>query len=126
MSPGAPRVYERASIVLVQLDPVRGSEQGKVRPCVVVSDLATVRKSRAKLLYSIVPLTSSTTLIGPLAPRLRARKGGSTADGVALVMHVRTVDPVRIVGYVGKLNADEMRPLQQGLGVLFGLAESTT
>lgn len=121
MSLGSARVYERSSIVLLQLDPVRGSEQGKVRPCVIVSDAATVRRSRAKLLYAIVPLTRSTTLVGPLAPRLKSRKGGSTADGVALCMHVRTVDPVRIVGFVGTLNADEMRPLQQGLSVLFGL-----
>lgn len=38
-------------------------------------------------------------------------------------MHVRMVDPARVVGYVGALNADEYLPVQQGLAVLFGLAE---
>ena len=125
MSSRTPRIYTRASIVLVQLDPIRGSEQGKTRPCIVVSDAATVRRAHAKLLYTVVPLTRSTTLVGPLAPRVKARKAGSPADGVALCMHVRTVDPVRVVGYVGELNADELRPLQRGLGVLFGLEEAT-
>ena len=115
------RVFGRGSLVLVRLDPVVGSEQGKLRPCVVVTDAETVRRSRARLLYGVVPLTRSTTLTGPLAPRLKARAGGSAADGVALCMHVRTVDPVRVVGYVGELNFDEWRDVQRGLALLFGL-----
>lgn len=101
--------------------PVVGSEQGKIRPCVVTSDAKVVRQSRAKLLYTVVPLTHGQTLIGPLAPRLSAREGGTPSDGVALVMHVRTVDPARVVGYVGELTADEYTPIKQGLAVLFGL-----
>lgn len=113
--------YTRGSIVLVRLDPVVGSEQGKVRPCVVASDARVVQRSRAKLLYSIVPLTHGQTLVGSLAPRIKARQGASPSDGVALVMHVRTVDPKRVLGYVGKLSVDEYAPIQKGLAVMFGL-----
>ena len=120
MSPRKP--YPRQSIVLVRLDPVVGSEQGKVRPCIVATDAATIRQSRAKLLYTVVPLTHSQTLTGPLAPRIKARAGGSPSDGVALCMHVRTVDPARVIGYVGSLEASEYEPVSRGLGVLLGLA----
>ncbi len=120
MNPRKP--YPRQSIVLVRLDPVVGSEQGKVRPCIVATDAATVRQSRARLLYSVVPLTHSQTLVGPLAPRIKARAGGSPSDGVALCMHVRTVDPARVVGYVGTLDEDEYQPVSRGLGVLLGLS----
>lgn len=115
------RVFGRGSLVLVRLDPVVGSEQGKLRPCVVVTDAEAVRRSRARLLYGVVPLTRSTTLIGTLAPRLKARAGGAAADGVALCMHVRTVDPARVVGYVGELNGEELGDVQRGLALLFGL-----
>lgn len=121
MSPSARRPYIRRSIVLVQLEPVVGSEQGKIRPCVVMSDAQVVRQSRAKLLYTVVPLTHGQALIGPLAPRLKAREGGTPSDGVALVMHVRTVDPTRIMGYVGELNDEEYIPIKQGIAILFGL-----
>lgn len=118
--------YPRGSIVIVQLEPVVGSEQGKARPCVVTSDARVVQRSRAKLLYTVVPLTHAQTLVGPLAPRLEARKGGLPSDGVALVMHVRTVDPRRVLGYVGELSADEYTPVREGLAVLFGLRDGTS
>ena len=121
MSQPPRRPYRRGSILLVRLDPVLGSEQGKTRPCVVMSDAKTTQRSRAKLLYGVVPLTRSETLTGPLAPRIKARPGGSTADGVALCMHVRAVDPVRVVGYVGELDDAELQGLRLGLAVFFGL-----
>ncbi len=36
-------------------------------------------------------------------------------------MHVRTVDPARVLGYVGSLEASECEPVSRGLGVLLGL-----
>lgn len=120
MSARARRPYTRRTIVLVRLNPVVGSEQGKIRPCVIATDAEVVRQSRAKLLYSVVPLTHSVTLTGPLAPRIKARQGGSPSDGTALCMHVRTVDPTRVLDYVGELNTDEYVPIWAGLGVLFG------
>ncbi len=126
MSARARRPYNKRSIVLVRLNPVVGSEQGKIRPCVIATDAEVVRQSRAKLLYSVVPLTHATSLIGVLAPRIKARQGASPSDGVALCMHVRTIDPARVVGYIGELSADEYTPIQRGLSVLFGLGEGTS
>lgn len=53
--------------------------------------------------------------------RTKVRPGGSTADGVALCMQVRVVEPVRVVGYVGELNDAEMMGIKQGLAAFFGL-----
>jgi mRNA interferase MazF len=114
--------YPRGSIVMLDLEPVIGSEQGRRRPCVVVSDARVVRASRARLMYAVVPLTRSQALIGPLAPRLKQREGGLPADSTALCMHVRSVDPARVSGRVrGALAAEEMVAVQRGLAVLFGL-----
>jgi mRNA interferase MazF len=114
--------YPRGAVVMLDLEPVVGSEQGRRRPCVVVSDPRTVRASRARLLYAVVPLTRSQALIGPLAPRLKQREGGLPADSTALCMHVRSVDPARVSGQVrGTLNAEELATVQRGLAVLFGL-----
>lgn len=102
-------------------EPTIGSEQGFKRPCIIVSDIATITASRAKPLYVIVPLTRSEKLVGKLAPRLLARPGGLPADSTALIMHLRSVDPSRILKYVGKLEADEINLVQIGLQELFSI-----
>jgi len=107
--------FSQGAVVLVNLEPVAGSEQGKVRPCAVVSDLAAVRASRSKPLYLIVPFTRSETLVGPLAPRIPARAGGVPLDSTALVMHTRSVDPARIRAQAGQLDGAELAPILAGL-----------
>ena len=107
--------YGRGDIVLVDLEPTIGSEQGFKRPCIVVSNLPTITASRSRPLYVIVPLTRSEKLTGKLAPRLKAREGGLPADSTALVMHMRSVDPRRIIRKVGRLEAGELNMIQEGL-----------
>jgi mRNA interferase MazF len=106
--------------VFVNLEPVQGSEQGRKRPCVVVSELEKILASRSKPLYLIVPLTRSDTLTGKLAPRIRARKGGVPANSVALVMHLRSIDPSRIERRVGNLNTSELAPILDGISDMIG------
>lgn len=106
---------------MADLEPVVGSEQGRTRPCVVMSDLALVRASRARELYTVVPLTTSERLVGPLAPRIAARDGGLPLDSSALVMHLRTIDPARIVRSGGTLTEAELEPIRAGLRAAFGL-----
>ncbi len=113
--------YERGAVVMVNLEPVMGSEQGRIRPCLVVSDLKTITASRSRPLYVIVPLTRSEKLIGPLAPRLQARPGALPADSTALVMHVRSIDLRRITRQVGVLDTEELAGIRAGLRVLLEL-----
>jgi mRNA interferase MazF len=113
--------HDRGAVVMVNLEPVMGSEQGRVRPCIVVSDLGTITASHSRPLYVIVPLTRSEKLVGPLAPRLKARRGALPADSAALGMHLRSIDPRRITGRVGKLNAHEFDKLEEGIKQLFTL-----
>lgn len=113
--------YERGAIIRVDLNPVRGSEQANVRPCIVVSDHNIVRASRARLLYVVVPLTRSEALKGVTAPRLQQGEGALPADSTALCLHVRSIDPKRVVGYVGQLGKRGVQQVQQGLAALLDL-----
>ena len=114
-------IYQRGDIVIVNLEPVQGSEQQGLRPCIVVSKLADIKKSRSKPLYVVVPLTHSLALKGSLAPLLKTRDGGLASDSVALIMHVRSIDPNRIFKRVGVLNKEELKIIKQGLSDLFGI-----
>ena len=111
--------YKRGDVVLVNLEPIRGSEQGLVRPCVVMSDLETIQASNSKPLYVIIPLTRSNTLKGKLAPRLRAKANNLPSDSTALIMHVRSIDYRRIIKRVTSLSKNDIKTLQLGLYELF-------
>ncbi|MES2861026.1 MAG: type II toxin-antitoxin system PemK/MazF family toxin [Pseudomonadota bacterium] len=84
----------RGHVWLVRLDPVEGSEQGKTRPCLIVSppDAAPYR------ITTIVPLTTKArpTRFRPPVRHLK--------DGLALVDQVRTVSHGRLLKHLGRMD----------------------
>lgn len=97
MEVGPPR---RGDIYLISLDPTRGSEIRKTRPCVVVSPdelndhLAT---------FLVAPMTTGGHRYPfRIACRFRDKAGYVVAD------QLRTVDRVRMIRRVGRLPADTM------------------
>ena len=113
--------YHKGDIVLVDLEPTLGSEQGFKRPAIIVSNLTTITNSHSRPLYVIVPLTRSEKLIGDLAPKLQAKEDGLPANSTVLIMHLRSIDPQRILRFIGKLDAAELEIIQKGLSELFSL-----
>ncbi len=109
------RTYERGAVVMADLEPIIGSEQGGTRPVVVISSLATIIKSKARPLYVIVSLTRSKTLTGALAPRIKAREGGIPEDSTALCMHIRSLDPQRLGKQVCMLEPFELNLILEGV-----------
>jgi mRNA interferase MazF len=87
---------KRGDVHLVGLDPTRGAEMRKTRPCVVVSPdelnahLATV---------IVAPLTSA----GKAYPfRIRCRFDGK--DGLVVLDQLRTIDHERLLRRLGRLS----------------------
>lgn len=91
-----PRVH-RGEVFLVQLDPTRGAEIRKTRPCVIVSpDELNAHFSTAV----VAPLTTA----GQARPyrvtcKFRGRSGHVVLD------QIRTVDRARLVRRLGRLSA---------------------
>lgn len=105
--------YHQSRVVLVKLD---GQQ---VKPCVIVSDQATLRKSQ---IYGIVPLGPPLTKpVGGLTPSFTKPGGGLPASSTALCAEVQTVQPAQIVGYVGKLDARHFKSIKTILAELFAL-----
>ena len=110
---------QRGTVVLVQLDPTRGHEQTGTRPCVVVSDTDVTEDQRFPLL-AVVPI-SSTAGEGALYPELRPGRSGLRRASYALVDQVRSIDKRRVTGAFGKLTADELAAVDEGLLLFLGL-----
>ena|SRR5437764_12056133 len=93
----------RWSVWLANLDPVIGSEQGKTRPVLVISD---TRLNQILPVVNVLPLTSRKPhrRIYPNEALLPAGSAGLTAESVVLCYQIRTLDKQRLVKALGTLN----------------------
>jgi mRNA interferase MazF len=91
-------VVNRFEVHLVTLDPTRGAESRKTRPCLIVSPDEMNRHIRTVL---IAPMTTG----GPAYPtRVPVRLGGREARIV--LDQLRTVDRDRLVESLGSVDED--------------------
>jgi mRNA interferase MazF len=106
-------------VILVQLDPTKGHEQRGTRPCVIVSDTDVSEDQRFPLL-AVVPISSSAGE-GALYPELQPGRSGLRRASFALVDQVRSIDKRRVTGAFGRLTADELAAIDEGLRLFLGL-----
>ena len=103
----SPRPVRRGEVYLVSLDPARGQEIRKTRPCIVVSpDELNAHMGT----FIIAPLTTGRHAY-PF--RVACRFGGK--DGHVVLDQLRTVDRERLVQRLGALTASTQTKV---LGVL--------
>ena len=94
-------------VVLVQLN---GQQ---LTPGVTLTPVETARKSQA---YGIVPLGPPLAHpLGGMTPTFTKREGGLPANSTALCIKVQTVEPERVVGFVGKLEARQVKRIRDCL-----------
>lgn len=91
-------------IVLVNLDPTIGSEIQKTRPCVIVSPDELNHN-----LQTIV-VSPMTTTLRSYPTRVELKLNGKTSS--IAIDQIRTIDKVRIIKILGKLNKSEIREVK--------------
>lgn len=97
----------RGEIWLINLDPTKGSEIKKTRPCVVVSPQEMNDYLRTVI---IAPMTTKGSPAAFRIPITYERK-----QGLILLDQIRTIDKARLVKKMGTTNP---KTLQASLGVL--------
>lgn len=98
----------RWSVWLASLDPVVGSEQGKTRPVLVVSD---TRLNQILPVVNVLPVTSRKPgrRVYPNEALLPAGAAGLAAESIALCYQVRTLDKQRLIQPFGSLDDANLR-----------------
>ncbi len=100
-------VVQRGDVFLVNLDPTRGGEIQKTRPCVVISPDELNAHLRT---FIVAPLTTGThSYPFRVACRFEGRSGYIILD------QIRTVDRERLMRRLGKLSSST---LEQALTIL--------
>jgi mRNA interferase MazF len=99
----------------VSLEPVIGSEMGKTRPALVVSNNLNNQFSST---VTVLPITSqSAKRAYPFEVTVPAGSGGLTADSRVKASQIRTIDKRRLVRFRGLLPSQFMPHVEQALKV---------
>ncbi|HET8896159.1 MAG TPA: type II toxin-antitoxin system PemK/MazF family toxin [Protaetiibacter sp.] len=109
-------LLRRGAIVLVDFDPVVGSEAARARPAVIVSNnTANTAAARTGGVVTVVPLASNTTRVYPFQVLLPSAVTGLSRDSKAQAEQVRTVAVSRIRATAGWTTSELMRELDAAL-----------
>ena len=112
------KIVLRGDIYYADLNPTVGSEQGGVRPLVILQNNIGNRYSPTVIAAAITakpkkPLPTHAA-IGHACGRLK--------ESFALLEQIRTIDRIRLRGWIGKLDAQEMEEINQALSISVGLS----
>ena len=112
---------KRGEIYYADLSPVVGSEQGGVRPVLIVQNDTGNRHSPTVIAAAITSQTGKANL--PTHISLAARSCGLTRDSVILLEQVRTLDKSRLRERMGRLDEPAMHQVDNAIAVSFGLPQ---
>ena len=109
----------RGDIYYADLSPVVGSEQGGVRPVLIVQNDTGNRHSPTVIAAAITSQTGKAKL--PTHIELSGRSVGLNRDSVILLEQIRTLDKSRLRERMGRLDESTMSAVDNALAVSFGL-----
>ncbi|MCI8593678.1 MAG: type II toxin-antitoxin system PemK/MazF family toxin [Oscillospiraceae bacterium] len=110
---------KRGDIFYADLSPVVGSEQGGVRPVLIVQNDTGNRHSPTVIAAAITSQTGKARL--PTHISLTAMSCGLPKESVVLLEQIRTLDKRRLREHMGRLDDKMMHQVDNAIAVSFGL-----
>ena len=112
-------MIKRGELYYADLSPVVGSEQGGVRPVLVVQNDVGNKYSPTVIAAAITSQTGKARL--PTHIPLSASNCGLEKDSVVLLEQVRTIDKQRLRERMGHIGDESMHRVNEALSISFGL-----
>lgn len=112
-------VLKRGDVVLVNLDPVIGSEQGKTRPALIIQN-------------DIGNEFSPTTIVAPITTKIFSKQFPTNVEidklnsplkekSTILLNQIRTIDKSRIAKNYGKISSKKLKEVDEAVMNSLGL-----
>lgn len=114
-------IIRRGDIFYADLSPVVGSEQGGVRPVLVIQNDIGNKYSPTVIIAAITSQINKAKL--PTHIEINGKQYGLPKDSVILLEQVRTIDKRRFIEKICKLDDEMMYKVNEGLKVSLGLIE---
>lgn len=112
---------KRGEVFYADLSPVIGSEQGGTRPVVIVQNNVGNRHSPTVIAAAITSKQDKNCL--PTHIAIKGASSGLAVDSVVLLEQIRTIDKKRLKEKTGCLAPDELKRVDYGLNISFGLGD---
>lgn len=112
-------MVKRGDIYYADLSPVVGSEQGGMRPVLIVQNDTGNKHSPTVIAAAITSQIGKAKL--PTHIELGAQNYGLSRDSVILLEQIRTIDKSRLRERMGKLDDPTMNRVDNAISVSFGL-----
>ncbi len=112
---------KRGDIYYADLSPVVGSEQGGVRPVLIVQNDIGNKYSPTVIAAAITSQKEKSNL--PTHIRVTADDCGLAKDSIVLLEQIRTIDKKRLKEKMGTLDTGAMNMIDRALSVSFGLMQ---
>ena len=112
-------MFKQLEIRWIDLEPTRGAETQKKRPCVILQSDIVNRGTRTVVVAPILPGHKK----WPFAVNVRPTKAnGLDKDRHINVKQLRAIDVSRIDNKQGVLESQYLRPIEDALRIIFGLS----
>jgi mRNA interferase MazF len=113
-------VIKRGDMFYADLSPVVGSEQGGIRPVLIIQNDTGNKYSPTVIAAAITSQTGKTKL--PTHIEIGAEEVGLKSESVVLAEQIRTIDKSRLKEKIGHItNHELMEKVNDAIGISFGL-----
>ena len=113
-------VVKRGDMFYADLSPVIGSEQGGIRPVLIIQNDLGNKYSPTVIAAAITSQTGKNRL--PTHIEINSEMCGLKSDSVVLTEQIRTIDKSRLKERIGHINDEKViDKINNALGVSFGL-----
>lgn len=114
-------IVKRGDVFYADLSPVVGSEQGGVRPVLVIQNDIGNRFSPTVIVAAITAQIQKAKL--PTHVEIEAKVHGLDRDSVVLLEQIRTIDKQRLTDKITHLEEEMMRKVDDALLISVGLID---
>ena len=108
---------KRNEIYYADLNPVKGSEQGGIRPVLVIQNDTGNKHSPT----TIVAAITSKEEKAKLPTHVEVGSCGVERKSLALLEQIRTIDKSRLIKYVGELDGATVKEINEAISISLGL-----
>ena len=114
-------LVKRGDIYYADLSPVIGSEQGGVRPVLIIQNDIGNKYSPTVIIAAITSQINKGKL--PTHVDIEAAEYGIPKDSVILLEQIRTIDKKRLEEKIGHLHDDMMEKVNVALSISLGIID---
>lgn len=114
-------IVKRGDVFFADLSPVVGSEQGGVRPVLVIQNDIGNRFSPTVIVAAITAQIQKAKL--PTHVEIDAKTYGFDRDSVILLEQIRTIDKQRLTDKITHLDDEMMERVSESLQISLGLID---